>query len=205
MRPEGGQPEIYATGLRNVVDLGWHPTTGELYATEVGRDFMGDDLPPDELNRIERGAFYGFPFLHGDGIPDPDLAPPDAASISEARSPAYAFPAHSTPLGLTFLASGEALVALHGSWNRSQKVGYEIVALRWDRDGIAVSAFASGFERDEDVVGRPVDVIEGPDGAIYVSDDYAGAIYRIARVAPAHALRPGETGRVDYRSRHRSP
>lgn len=79
------------------------------------------------------------------------------------------------------------------------------MALHWDRDGIAASAFASGFERDEDVVGRPVDVIEGPDGAIYVSDDYAGAIYRIARVAPAHALRPGATGRVDYRSRRRSP
>lgn len=183
LRPDGNGSEVVARGFRNVSDFGWHPRTGALYALEVGRDFAGEDFPPEELNRIEPGAFYGFPFFHGDGLPDPELeAPPDLAR--SARGPAHELTAHSTPLGITFLDADpvEALVALHGSWNRTTKVGYELIALRWGSDGsITQRDFARGFEQGGDVIGRPVHVTPGPDGAIYLSDDYAGAVYRIVR------------------------
>jgi glucose/arabinose dehydrogenase len=189
MRPDGSGLEVHASGFRNVTDLGWHPGTGDLYANEVGRDFLGDTLPPEELNRIEPGGFYGFPYLSGGTLPDPEFGALDP-DPGRALPPAHLFDAHATPLGLAFPDGahvpaelrGRALVALHGSWNRRTKVGYKVVSLRWrDDGGIEQSDFISGFERDEDVVGRPVDVTVGPDGAVYVSDDYAGAVYRIAR------------------------
>jgi len=188
VRPEGGELEVVASGFRNVTDLAWHPRSGALHALDVGRDFAGDDFPPEELDRIVTGGFYGFPFLHGAGVPDPDLPPPDAELERGAVGPVHEFMAHSTPLGITFLpseatgGSTTALVALHGSWNRTTPSGYALVSLRWRDDGtIAQADFATGFQSSGDVIGRPVQTAIGPDGAIYLSDDYAGAVYRIAK------------------------
>lgn len=187
---DGSGEEIYASGLRNSVGFDWRPGTQELYATENGRDLLGDDVPPCELNRIERSAFYGWPYAHGMNQTDPDFGVGQPARIAGSIPPVHAFGAHQAPLGMTFLRHpeqpadyrGAALVALHGSWNRSQLSGYKVVSLHWDADGtIRERDFFTGFQVGDDVIGRPVDVAEGPDGAIYVSDDYAAAIYRIRR------------------------
>ncbi len=196
-RPDGTGEEIYATGLRNSVGFDWQPGTGKLYATDNGRDLLGDDFPPCELNEIRKGAFYGWPFANGDRIPDPDFGAGHEAEIAASAPPAHGFRPHNAPLGMTFVRGanapaelrGAALVALHGSWNRTRKDGYRVVSLHWRDDGtIDERDFMTGFERDGDVIGRPVDVAEGPDGALYVSDDYAGSVYRVAQgAAPAAA------------------
>lgn len=195
-RPDGGRPERFATGLRNSVGFDWRPRTGELHATDNGRDLLGDDFPPCELNRLEQDGFYGWPFANGDRVPDPDLGAGHEAQIAASIPPVHGFRAHSAPLGMTFLRdpgwpaayADAALVALHGSWNRSRKDGYEVVSLHWTPDGgIEERPFLTGFLRGEQVIGRPVDVAEGPDGAVYVSDDYAGAIYRVRLASKAPA------------------
>jgi len=196
-RPDGSGEEIYATGLRNAVGFAWRPETGELFATDNGRDLLGDDLPPCELNQVVEGGFYGWPYAYGDNVPDPDLGEGEQERIARARLPDHDFRAHNAPLGITFVRGdgapaalrGAALVALHGSWNRTRKDGYKVVSLHWTPDGIEERDFLTGFLVDEDVVGRPVDVAEGPDGSFYVSDDYAGAIYRVFPEGEAHATR----------------
>jgi glucose/arabinose dehydrogenase/cytochrome c553 len=191
---DGSGETIYASGLRNSVGFDWRPGTDELYATDNGRDLLGNDYPPCELNRIERGGFYGFPVANGDRRPDPDFGAGEEARIAASIPPAHSFRAHNAPLGITFVRHPDApawlqnaaLVALHGSWNRTELDGYKVVSLHWDaQDRIEERDFLTGFEIDGDVIGRPVDVAEGPDGAIYVSDDYAGAIYRVTRKGSA--------------------
>jgi glucose/arabinose dehydrogenase len=186
--PDGSGGEIFATGLRNSVGFDWRPGTNALFATDNGRDLLGDDFPPCELNRIERGGFYGWPHANGWNEPDPDLGRGHEGAIARAVPPVHGFGAHTAPLGVTFVRgadpaadlAGAALVALHGSWNRTKKAGYRVVSLHWNEQGeIEERDFLTGFEQAEDVIGRPVDVAEGPDGAFYVSDDYAGVIYRI--------------------------
>jgi glucose/arabinose dehydrogenase len=188
-RADGSDGEIYATGLRNSVGFDWQPGTGSLYATDNGRDLLGNDFPPCELNEIVKDGFYGWPIANGNRVPDPDFGKDQEERIASSIPPAHDFRAHNAPLGMTFVRGDgmpdayrdAALVALHGSWNRTRKDGYKVVSLHWTPDGrIEERDFATGFELDEDVIGRPVDVIEGPDGAVYVSDDYAGAIWRIA-------------------------
>jgi len=195
-RPDGSEPETYATGLRNAVGFDWRPATGELYATDNGRDLLGDDEPPCELDRIVAGGFYGWPYATGQNQPDPQLGAGHEDRIRAAIPPAHAFRAHNAPLGIAFVRGesapeplrGAALVALHGSWNRTRKDGYKVVSLHWQDDGgILERDFLVGFEQGGDVIGRPVDVAEGPDGAFYVSDDYAGAVYRVAWGAAAAA------------------
>jgi len=197
---DGSQEEIYATGLRNAVGFDWQPNTGALYATDNGRDLLGDDFPPCELDRVVAGGFYGWPYVNGFGVPDPDWGDAAPERVRAARPPAHGFPAHTAPLGLHFVRSdtappalrGAALAALHGSWNRTEKAGYKVVSLHWSEDGaIEQRDFVSGFEIDDDVIGRPVDVAEGPDGAIYVSDDYAGAIYRVVATGNGAVARAG--------------
>ncbi len=167
----------------------WQPRTGRLYATDNGRDLLGDDFPPCELNHVVKGGFYGWPYANGNRVPDPDYGADHDDRIRASIPPAHGFRAHNSPLGITFVRGrqappayrGAALVALHGSWNRTQKDGYKVVSLHWRSDGrIEERDFVVGFEEDEDVIGRPVDVAEGPDGAFYISDDYAGAVYRVA-------------------------
>jgi glucose/arabinose dehydrogenase len=187
-RPDGTGAEIYATGLRNSVGFDWAPWDGGLYATENGRDLLGDDFPPDELNRIEQGRFYGWPYVNGFGALDPDLGAGNESRIAQTTVPAHGFHAHNAPLGIRFLRAASlpqgyqktALVALHGSWNRTKLDGYKVVALQWQDDGTIVERdFLTGFLGPDGIIGRPAGITEGPDGAIYVSDDYAGVIYRI--------------------------
>jgi glucose/arabinose dehydrogenase len=210
-RPDGSGGEIYATGLRNAVGFDWRPGTGEMYATDNGRDLLGDDFPPCELDRIEPGGFYGWPFANGNRVPDPDLGAGHEDRIRASIPPVHAFRAHNAPLGMIFLRSpeapagyrGAALVALHGSWNRTRKDGYRVVSLHWNASGeIAERPFATGFLENEDVIGRPVDVAEGPDGAIYVSDDFAGAVYRIAATGAAAS---GGRGKTEERGASTAP
>jgi glucose/arabinose dehydrogenase len=193
MQPDGSGAEIYATGLRNSVGFDWAPWDGSLYATENGRDLLGDDFPPDELNRIEQGRFYGWPYVNGYGVLDPDMGKGHEDRVAKTTVPAHGFRPHNAPLGIAFLRAVNrprgyekaAIVALHGSWNRSKLDGYKVVALRWQDDGTIVeSDFLSGFLGPDGIIGRPAGVVEGPDGAIYVSDDYAGVIYRITRKGP---------------------
>jgi len=201
-RPDGSDLQVYASGLRNSVGFDWSPKDGALYATDNGRDWLGDDFPPCELNRIEQGAFYGWPYANGDRVPDPDFGIGAGQDIQEkianSRPPVHKFPPHNAPLGISFLRSqaqpdgyrDAALVALHGSWNRSSKDGYKVVSLHWDEHGnIHQRDFLWGFLDDDGatVHGRPVDIAEDAEGHIYISDDYAGAIYRVTAGATTSA------------------
>ena len=184
---DGSDGRIIATGLRNSVGFDWAPWDGALYATDNGRDLLGDDFPPCELNEIVEGGYYGWPYFNGANLPDPDMGPDPLAGSREPLAPAHGFRAHNAPLGMGFVQGADwpaeyqrsALVALHGSWNRSEPDGYKVVSLHWGEGGIEERDFLSGFNQDGDISGRPVDVLQGPDGAFYISDDYAGAIYRV--------------------------
>jgi len=192
--PSTWRGSVFASGLRNAVGFAWRSMgegetrEDELIATDNGRDLLGNDFPPCELNRVVEGGFYGWPFANGNRIPDPDFGVGHEREIESSLPPIHSFPAHNAPLGLAFLEAegtppgfrGAALVALHGSWNRTTKDGYKVVSLHWDeKGGITQRDFLTGFLVDDHVIGRPVDVAQGPDGAIYVSDDYGGSIFRI--------------------------
>lgn len=184
---DGSGGRVFAAGLRNAVGFDWHPATGDLYATDNGRDLLGDDFPPCELDRVVDGGFYGWPFANGDNVADPDYGD-HPQRIEPSIPPVYAFRAHNAPLGIAFYDGDKfparyrnaAFVALHGSWNRSRKDGYKVVAVWVDGERARAEDFIVGFEQNEDVIGRPVDVAVGPDGALYVSDDYTGSVYRVA-------------------------
>ncbi len=186
---EDAAPELFASGLRNSVGFDWQPGTGALYGVDNGRDNLGDDVPDDEVNRIETGRHYGWPFLHGAGIEDPGLFARMPAGIAPVPQ-AHGLGGHVAPLSIVFLRhqadprlNGSALVAEHGSWNRSVKSGYRIVRLSFQGSSIGEEVFMSGCELADEVICRPVDILEAADGSLYVTDDYAGAIYRIARRA----------------------
>jgi glucose/arabinose dehydrogenase len=180
--------KVIGEGLRNSVGFDWQPGTGALYAVNAGRDMLGDDFPREEMNLIAEGRHYGWPFRNENNVADPDHGD-DAPADVEFTPPAHMFTAHSTPLSIRFLRhqpdvepGRAALVVRHGSWNRSRKSGYDIVMLTWQPDGtISEAPFITGFEVDEDVIGRPVDAFEMPDGSIYITDDFARAIYRVHR------------------------
>jgi glucose/arabinose dehydrogenase len=206
---DGSGEEIYATGLRNAVGFDWRSPDGQMYATDNGRDLLGDDFPPCELDKVVKGGFYGWPIANGNRVPDPDFGKGQEARIAASIPPVHGFRAHNAPLGITFLRGdavpaeyrGAAIAALHGSWNRTHKDGYKVVSLHWGSDDqVTEKDFLTGFLRpNEEVIGRPVDVAEGPDGSIYVSDDEAGAVYRVqwqatpprSRTPPPPAVKPG--------------
>lgn len=187
MRPDGGGLEIFARGIRNTVGFDWHPETGVLWFTDNGRDWMGDDRPPDELNRApEPGLHFGFPFCHGLDLPDPEFA---AGSGCEAfEPPVVELGPHVAALGMTFYRGkafpepyrSRIFIAEHGSWNRKTPIGYRIttVTLKEDR-AMRYETFAEGWLQGRTAWGRPVDVLSAPDGSLLVSDDRAGAVYRI--------------------------
>ncbi|CAG0971000.1 hypothetical protein GEOBC_01276 [Geobacteraceae bacterium] len=188
MRPDGTGLEIFAAGVRNTVGFDWHPETRELWFTDNGRDWMGDDRPPDELNHAPRaGLHFGFPFRHGANIIDPGFGKKGKGKTFVP--PEMELGPHVASLGMRFYTGsmfpaeyrGQIFIAEHGSWNRSEPLGYRVTLVRL-RGGKAVSyeVFAEGWIRDGRAWGRPVDVLVMPDGALLVSDDKAGAIYRIS-------------------------
>ncbi|WP_094228883.1 PQQ-dependent sugar dehydrogenase [Methanolobus psychrotolerans] len=186
---DGSNLTVFAKGLRNSVGLAFHPLTGQLYATENGRDWLGDDLPPDETNLIKEGGDYGWPDCYGQNIYDTDFNNNEYTGNpcnDTGRIPSFVnLQAHSAPLGLTFYDGGmfpeeyqwDMFVCFHGSWNRQEPTGYKIVNI--DMDTRTVNDFATGWLRDATISGRPVDVIVADDGSLFVSDDNSGKIYRI--------------------------
>ena len=208
-KADGSAGEIFASGLRNSVGMAFAPWNGALYATDNGRDLLGDDFPPCELNHIVEGGFYGWPYLNGDNALDPDLGEGREDLQRTSIRPAFNFRAHNAPLGIYFTGdpARQALVALHGSWNRSTPDGYKVLRLSWQPDGsIDAEKFLWGFEEDGDIVGRPVDIVGDGAGGYFISDDFARLIYRVSRKdwgASAAALEaePAEPGKLALDSR----
>lgn len=184
-KPGENHLKVYANGLRNSVGFDWSPTDGGLYATENGRDYLGDHFPPDELNLIQENQFYGWPYANGDRVPDPKFGKGQEKKISTSQKPVFNFAAHQAALGITFIKDPgsplykKALVAFHGSWNSSAKVGYKVVSLTFKDGIISQNDFITGFIKNGKVLGRPVHLVEGKEGEIYLSDDYNGTIYLI--------------------------
>jgi len=184
---DGSGMEVYARGLRNAVGFAWHPTTMEMWATDNGRDWLGDELPPEELDLIRRGDDHGWPSCYGQRVPDPELAPP-SGGCAKTQPATFEMPAHSAPLGLGFYTGatfppeyrGDLFIAFHGSWNRSVPTGYKVVRVRF-KDGkpAAMEDFVDVWFKRGRVEHRPVDVKTGPDGALYISDDRGGTIFRV--------------------------
>jgi glucose/arabinose dehydrogenase len=187
MDPDGRRLEIFARGVRNTVGFDWHPLTAELWFTDNGRDWLGDDQPPDELNRAARpGLHFGFPYWHGRDIPDPRHG--RGHRQSEFIPPEQELGAHVASLGMRFYTGTlfppeyrqQIFIAEHGSWNRSEPDGYRVSLVRLkDNRPVAYETFADGWLQNGIAWGRPVDVLVMPDGSLLVSDDKAGAIYRI--------------------------
>lgn len=185
--PQGGDETIFASGLRNAVGITIRPGTDELWATNNGRDMLGDDLPPDTVQLVRQGDDFGWPRCHSGRILDPEFGKPGACD--GVAPPEVELQAHSAPLGLTFYTGdqfpeeykGAIFVAYHGSWNRSVPTGYKVVQISMDSGTPGpVQDFAVGWLGENGSAwGRPVDVITGPDGSLYVSDDSGGVIYRI--------------------------
>ena len=187
MDPDGRNLEIFARGVRNTVGFDWHPVTHELWFTDNGRDWLGDDLPPDELNRAPvKGLHFGFPYWHGRNIPDPEFG--KGHRQEEFVPPEVELPAHVASLGMRFYTGAmfpagyrdQIFIAEHGSWNRSNPIGYRLTLVRLkDNRAASYEVFAEGWLQNGTAWGRPVDLQVMPDGSLLVSDDKAGAIYRI--------------------------
>lgn len=203
MNPDGSELELVAIGVRNTVGFDWHPETGELWFTDNGRDSMGDDLPPDELNRItEIGQHFGFPYCHGGDVPDPAFG--NQRPCSDFTAPVQQLGPHVAALGMRFYTGtqfpdeyvNQVLIAEHGSWDRSVPIGYRVTLVRLDEAGNALSyeVFADGWLQNGQAWGRPVDIEQLPDGSILVSDDLAGAIYRIRYTLPKPTVTPTPGG-----------
>jgi glucose/arabinose dehydrogenase len=188
---DGSGREIFARGVRNTVGFTWHPETKEMWFTDNGRDMMGDDLPPCELNYAPRaGMNFGYPYCHGGTIKDPEFG--NKKPCSAFVAPAQNLGPHTAPLGLKFYTGSmfpaqyknQLFIAEHGSWNRSKKIGYRVSLVRVENNSKAVSyeTFADGWmdEATQKVWGRPVDVLVLGDGSLLVSDDHANVIYRIS-------------------------
>ncbi|MEP2056388.1 MAG: PQQ-dependent sugar dehydrogenase [Maribacter litoralis] len=197
MDPDGTNREIYARGVRNSVGFTWHPDTKQMWFTDNGRDMLGDDIPPCELNTVtEAGQHFGYPFCHGGIVKDPEFG--DLHPCSDFVEPALQLDAHVAPLGIKFYTGnmfpaeykGKAFIAEHGSWNRSKKVGYRIMMVDIE-DGAVVNSepFIDGWldEVAQKASGRPVDMLMLEDGSMLISDDYGDAIYRVTYAETALA------------------
>ena len=194
INPDGSGKEIVQKGIRNTVGFTWHPVTGELWFTDNGRDWLGDDIPACELNHAPKdGMHFGYPYCHQGDLPDPKFG--EKFPCSDFTPPVQQLGPHSAPLGLEFYTGKQfpehykhqVLIAEHGSWNRSKKIGYQLsmVTLE-DNRAVDYQPFAKGWldEKEDEPWGRPVDIEQLPDGSILVSDDFANAIYRISYRSP---------------------
>ena len=190
MKPDGSRLEIFAKGIRNSVGFDWDPLTKELWFTDNGRDMLGDDIPPDELNHAPRiGMHFGFPYLHGKEIPDPDFS--GERKSEDFNPPAMELGPHVASLGMRFYTGdmfpkeyqNHIFIAEHGSWNRITPIGYRVTFVRLEGGKAAkYEVFAEGWLQHGKAWGRPVDVQVMPDGALLISDDMAGVIYRIRNI-----------------------
>ncbi|HYY16145.1 MAG TPA: sorbosone dehydrogenase family protein [Gammaproteobacteria bacterium] len=187
MRPDGSGLETFARGIRNTVGFDWHPVSRDLWFTDNGRDWLGDDRPPDELNHAPRpGMHFGYPYCHAKNIPDPEFGA--KRRCDEFTPPAMELGPHVAALGMRFYTGAmfpeeyrnQIFIAEHGSWNRTTPIGYRISLVRLD-NGRAVSydVFAEGWLQGHQAWGRPVDVLVMPDGSLLVSDNRADVIFRI--------------------------
>jgi len=201
----GSAGRTFAAGLHNAVGFDWDPATGRMWSADTGQEQLGDDYPPDEINLIEDGRHYGFPFFHGQSVGStvPELKDaPRTLTVTDVVAPAFELPAHASPLGLTFYRGTQfprayrssIYVAIHGSTQRSTRIGYSVARIVM-RDGrpVAREDFVTGWLAGEVVSGRPAGLVTGADGALYISDDNKGFIYRVAarlpRPVPAAAVR----------------
>ena len=198
MNADGSGLETVARGVRNSVGFDWSPVDQALWFTDNGRDMLGDDLPADELDRVTRiGQHFGFPFCHQGDTPDPEFG--KQRPCSEFSPPAVKLGAHVAAIGMRFYSGtqfpaayrGNAFIAEHGSWNRSTKSGYQVVRVRVDAEGKAAAPepfvqgwLQTGNDGRESVWGRPADVLNLPDGSMLISDDLAGAVYRVRYGGP---------------------
>lgn len=187
---DGANLRVFAKGLRNTVFFTFDER-GRIWGTDMGRDFLGDNLPPDEVNLIEEGKDYGWPYCYGNRVRDSKFKSGEKLSYcTETEEPEFNLPAHVAPLGITFIRSdlfpgedqGDILVALHGSWNSSTPVGYKIVKLSLLGNFITgMEDFIFGFLDGKEVLGRPVDLIFDRNGYLFISDDKAGLIYILSK------------------------
>ncbi len=192
---DGSGMEIFSRGLRNSVGIAVHPATGEVWSVDNGRDNLGDDLPPEEINILRPGGDYGWPRCYGDRRRNPEYP---SADCSSTLQPELEMQAHSAPLSITFYTGDtfparylhDAFAGFHGSWNRNEPTGYKVSrVLASSGRAAGIEDFVGGFLRAGTTSGRPVGVLTGPDGALYVSDDLNGVIYRVSYRGPR--LNPG--------------
>jgi Raf kinase inhibitor-like YbhB/YbcL family protein len=196
---------VWATGLRDTIGWGWHPQTGELWGMDQGIDWLGDALPEEELNKIERGNRYGWPYFWGNNQVNPHLDPPGKLSKAEWQKRSVpmvlGYTAHSAPMQLSFYDGpqfpteyrGDAFVSMHGSWNRKPASGYEVVRIHF-RDGApeSIEPFVTGFVTARGESGRPCGNAVAADGALLFTDDRNGVLYRVAYTGTPNGLGPSE-------------
>ncbi len=189
LNPDGSGLELLASGIRNSVGFDWRPGSHELYFTDNGRDYLGDDEPADELNRWrKKGEHFGYPFCHGGDVLDPEYG--KGKACADFTPPVWRFKAHMAPLGMRFYTGNQfparyknqLFVAQHGSWNRSQPHGYRVVSLKFKGDQVvSEQVFIDGWLTDQgEVLGRPTDILQMPDGSLLIADDTLGVIYRVS-------------------------
>ena len=188
LNPDGTDLEIIGRGIRNTVGFDWQPETNALFFTDNGRDYLGDDEPPDELNQWSvKGEHFGYPYCHGGEIADPEFAADK--KCSQFTAPVWKFKAHIAALGLRFYQGkqfpveyqNQLFVAQHGSWNRTVPQGYRVALIKFDKGKpVSEQDFISGWlTKDGNVLGRPVDILTLPDGSLLISDDKLGVIYKV--------------------------
>jgi glucose/arabinose dehydrogenase len=191
---DGSGEHVFAQGLRNEVGIAFNPQTGELWGVENSRDSIGDNIPPEEVNILQDGKHYGWPYCYSNQVYDSNFGKKDEAFCKQTVPPALPMQAHSAPLGITFYNGTQfpaafqhdAFVGFHGSWNRSQKTGYKVVQIEIENGRPArYHDFITGWLVGQNEWGRPVDVIAAPDGSLFVTDDSANAVYRVTYTKPA--------------------